>query len=900
MKTDKDLKIGISTEYDGSGAAKALEDMDKLKAAPSTTALPTGSPAASSGGAAAGAEDLAKAEEHAAEASEHAAEAAEDLGEARSESTGATKAAATAEEESATATTAASERAKAASDKEKEARAAKMRMMALESLTRKELTNVIETLTKRQKEAAAANNGKAYTALAREIGEAKNALARMNQAQAINTTAMATQAQMGMQVGATLKGLAADCKAGTLSVSGLAQGFLALSSAVKAGMGPIGWVMLAIQGLEMAWNLYSSSQEEARKKERERMEAEQEALEKHMEAVDKMANLERGNAVAKLKKDFEDLGKEQEKQEKERQEAAKRAAIAAGEEEAKRRTAAEARYQQELATIGAAEAAGQMTAAEAERRKRAAEEAKETELAAVEETAKARENAARLDDARAAEAQAEALQKALDAKSAEFGNVLTVKLPTPDEWEALEIKLKEGMASTEEVAFSKEVHDQMNEVRAALEAMGVAWTGTDAELVKFVQQLKDAGQAQQEKIDALRDQAATARVEAADMAAQYRQQKEQAAASAQTRKAQAETAAAQRAQARVNEEWTLVQRGSLKEQEAWLQSTVSHMAAGSEEAKKWAEQLHQVRNRRLQEELGKLGDTFKVTGSYAEEDRRTQYRILQDDKKALAARAKRLQSMLEEAQDDATRQQISKALKDTMKQQRGLAQAEARNAAAARAMLKNYKAPKLHDKNRMVERNLNALARAYARATRLAGQAAGKGNGKAVERYNNMRTKLAARLAKHDSHFASRKKKDDDAILAATRKQAQNAKKNSKTTASKTDKKLEDEKKKQLSATKKKTASLKKDAKTGASKSKDNGARLRSLEAQVKNMNAEKAKEGQAISSLAAAVTTLANQASQAAGAAAGAAGACAKATKSLGKQIANCQKQINRLMKEI
>lgn len=944
---DKDIQIGLTTVYDGRGAAAALSDIDKVKAAQSAPAATVGS---GNTGEAAGEKVLTEAVKASAGAKKTASKESAKLTDARvkgaaaaGEHADATLLNALAMDESARAKereAAATEKDTAAtgegaatteesSEVEREAAETRRRMMELEALGRKKLMELLKQEAIARKKAAAAGDVKAYKEICKRMVETRKALDSLNQAGQLNKLTMASQAQLGLSVGSTMANLSQQVKNGTVSVGSLVQAFLALSAAVKAGMGPIGWVLLAIQGLEMAWNLYADSQEKARKKARERWEAEQAALERTMKLLDEFTEKDRANALESVKREFTELEEQRQKAETDRLEKAKRADIAAVEAEEKRKVAADARYKKELATVDAAVAAGKITAADAERRRRAAEEARETELAAVEEAVHARKNAARLDDARAAEEQAEALQKALDEKSEKFGKVLTVKLPTPGEWEALQIKLQEGMESTEEIAFSREVHDKMNEVRAALKAMGVAWRGTDAELVQFVQQFKDATEEGKKRVEALREQARTSRLEAAEEASHFRQTKERHKAEAQERKAQAETAAAQQEQARLNEEWTLVQqRGSLEEQAEWLKMHLATMEEGSKLWKEYNKQLEEVNMRKIQKEVDGLAKEIKVTGTYAEEDRRSQYKILQDDKKALKKREERLKVLLEEAKDDATRKQIRDALEDTKKQQRGLAQATARNAAAARAMLKNYKAPRLKDKNKMVERNLNLLAKAYARNTRLEAQAAGKGNTKAVERYHRIRDKQAERLTKHSAWFAGQKKKDDEAILAATKKEAaagaggsktakkvaeegrkqlgaartktRRMQKEAKGNADKTGKKLEAEGKKQLAASKKKTASLKKDAKTGASKSKDNTARLRSLEAQVKNMNAEKAKEGQAISELAAAVTTLANQASQAAGAATGAAGACAKATKSLSKQIANCQKQINRLMKEI
>ena len=123
------------------------------------------------------------------------------------------------------------------------------------------------------------------------------------------------------------------------------------------------------------------------------------------------------------------------------------------------------------------------------------------------------------------------------------------------------------------------------------------------------------------------------------------------------------------------EEWQQVQRGTLEEQAAWLAQTAAGFAAGSAEAKRWAEALRGVNLRQINEELNSLGETFRVTGNYAAKDNRTQAQIHAADEKALRERRAALERLKTAPDvDAATLKAINTKIKETDRQTRGLRQ----------------------------------------------------------------------------------------------------------------------------------------------------------------------------------------------------------------------------------
>lgn len=134
-------------------------------------------------------------------------------------------------------------------------------MAKLEAKTRRELEAEIKRLIAARKEAAAAGDTKRFAALTDQLGRVKKAYADMRNAANLNKAALMGQANAGMQFAGTLSSLSAQLESGRVNLADMATGVMSLGMALKAGLGPIGWAMTAIQGLSMAIEYLSTKEE---------------------------------------------------------------------------------------------------------------------------------------------------------------------------------------------------------------------------------------------------------------------------------------------------------------------------------------------------------------------------------------------------------------------------------------------------------------------------------------------------------------------------------------------------------------------------------------------------------------------------------------------------------------
>ena len=767
-----DMEIGLGMAYDPSGAAAANADIDKLKQNAASVPQSGGSPAAPSpqdGGKVdtSGEEALAKAKENTADATGKATEASKELSAARTDGQKATTTAATAEktlatERKATAdatTTAADAEQKAAAEvtaaaqqkqqasaqnteslsKEQQEIEALKAQMALEAKGRAGLIKELERLGKARARAAKAGDVQAFKQLEAQMTKTRQAFERMNQGLEISRLGMMGQMQVAMGAMGAIQSLGNEVKSGSVSLMGMANAVYALGAAIKAGMGPVGWIMMAIQGLSMAWDWYANKQEEAAKAERERMEAEHEALMKHWEEVEKFARTDRDNALTRWQRDFDAMRQEWEQFTQQEQAARRAADVQANAAEERRRIAAQSAYDSEVARIELAKTMGEISEAEAIRRKAAAEEVKAAEIQAIDEAEAHRTNAAHRGAKYRAQREAEEMANALEEKFGDFEDILRVDMPTNDEWEALQIKLNEGLGSIEERVQSRYIHDKISELRQMLEAMGIAWQGSDAELIKWVNSMREAREAGEQRVRELQAIAQEEGTAAQEVKLANENRKQQAQAEKEQREAtrRLEEARLQKQQEanRLAEEWQQVQRGTLAEQAAWLEQTAASFAAGSAEAKRWAEALRGVNLRRINEELNSLGDTFKVTGNYAAKDNRTQAQIHAADEKALRQRRAALERLKAAPDvDAATLKAINAKIKETDRQMRGLRQSMRDAAHAAQQSVAALKPLGQKARTRGMQTALQRSEKAFVRLAQQAERQASRGDTKGMER----------------------------------------------------------------------------------------------------------------------------------------------------------------------
>lgn len=168
--------------------------------------------------------------------------------------------------------------------------------LGLAAKAKAELAAETQRLIAAQKEAAKAGNAEAYAQYARRISLARKALAGLAKERSLAKIQWMQQAQTAMMlgqqaeaVGASLSSLGEDMKEGRLNVSGMTSAIMSMAYAMKAGLGPIGWVMMAVEGLQMAFNALAGSEQGAREKLRQGKRAALEAAEAHRKAEESLS-----------------------------------------------------------------------------------------------------------------------------------------------------------------------------------------------------------------------------------------------------------------------------------------------------------------------------------------------------------------------------------------------------------------------------------------------------------------------------------------------------------------------------------------------------------------------------------------------------------------------------------
>lgn len=149
--------------------------------------------------------------------------------------------------------------------------------MQLAAMSKRELVAEIDRLIKARKEAAKAGDESKYKELTEELRLARQAMTKLRQEQQLARIAWMQQAQTAQQMGQNIRtlaegmtGFSESVENGTVNLTGMVSAVMSMSMAIKAGLGPLGWALLAVEALSMAWNSYAKSQKDAEKAEAER------------------------------------------------------------------------------------------------------------------------------------------------------------------------------------------------------------------------------------------------------------------------------------------------------------------------------------------------------------------------------------------------------------------------------------------------------------------------------------------------------------------------------------------------------------------------------------------------------------------------------------------------------
>lgn len=393
------------------------------------------------------------------------------------------------------------ERAEAAAKKQRAEEELLNKEMEFSVMSRQQLAKELQRLTKERAAAAAVKDHVRYELLGRHIMAANRQMERMTRSLQMSKITGMQQVQMAQsvaagvsQMGAEFANLGESVENGTLSLSGMSSAAIGLGMAIKTGMGPIGWAMLALEALVAAWNFFAQK----RKADEERMREEARALaQAQHESRMEMEELWKKQAERSAES-FADLYRlDREYYERER---AKRE-----QSMAERRRADEEAHRHRLAMLEL-----ELSGAKAKDRERIEAQIKGEKQAA--ERAALLYEQQRVD---VAEAFADELETSLRQREERMGDLLTAWLP---DIEAVERRSRELMADAAKVVELSEVQreglerqqrearEQMQHILRLVRGVDKDFTGTAEDAVRWAARMRETHREQEKVVEATRRQ----------------------------------------------------------------------------------------------------------------------------------------------------------------------------------------------------------------------------------------------------------------------------------------------------------------------------------------------------------------------------------------------------------
>ena len=653
----------------------------------------------------------------------------------------------------------------AGSGEEEQRSRAMAEVMRLETLTRHELNQEIQRLSAARRAAAAAADTTAYQRLTVQLQTARKAMTDLTAAQNLNKTAWAGQAIQGMQVADTIARLASQAQEGKMQVADLANGVIALSLAFKAGMGPIGLVMAGIQGLQYAYDYFTKESTAALEESREELRKYAEELTQLDQTLQKAASSTRELTLQGMAEGINRTATAMQQAAGEQANARKRTDIEAQAQNERDLAAAQSKLQLEKARLSLLVAQGQLTAQESKQRLMSIENEAAARRNQLQQEEQLRRNREALAAKNSASQQAAALREELQRQLGEMdtSRFLRLELPSPEEYAALQMKLNSEIATQKDTARSREIEQQAQRIAAQLKAAGIAVSGGTQDILSWAAGIKELITQTNGTISQL-EQQAEAEGQSAQMAKekltslQAEQEMREQSYAAARELAEAQAAAAERAKG-----WERLEDASLTEQIGYVERMVSATKEGSDEWEQWSRQLRRLHNQAAAKELESIRRLGQDYGR--SEDAGAQRAILRRQRQQLSQLAGR-GGLSADLQEQIAREQAS--VRAAMQHWR----AETQKAAAqGQQNLLGAKAPDLQATNkgmqgavRRINTALEAQARQLERETRA-------GDKQSMSRIGEKMVRLAAQAEKLTGYTGQYA--DMDGLSAEERKKAE-------------------------------------------------------------------------------------------------------------------------------
>lgn len=766
MNKQVDLTLRVNAEVDSASFNAARNAAAEI--APAAPAEQVSAESVPGGGeeAAAGVELLAAAEEQLAQAREQGCALADELAQAEGEVSQQREAG----EMSAKRQAAASEQQARAASREKEEEEKLLRAMELAGKGRNALIAELERLAKARQQAAKAGNKEEFQRLTQQSAETREAFEKLNQGLELTNIQMTQQAQMGMMAGQTLANLGRAAAGGADDVAGMAAQVLSLGQAIKAGLGPIGWAMMLLEGVQAAWNAYSS----AVKAHREAMEAELRIATEINEALAGLAKRQAERESQAIRERSQSRLAAMDKaaaDEKKAREAQMNEALAAAEMELELQEQLRARREELLQAEVSAGTRSQKSAEE-ERRRMADEAARRREE--LETQRRRGQMELRRQDAESAEGLLDAARRA-DAEHRQQMGGFADAIGALDEsrarrdlaeWDDLQATAKGLQQQIDEIGQAKEKAKEWFDDEETLERLRSQERNLEMQIKGIEARQQTLLDSYDEQIAAARGMTGSAKLSARDALEFALGQKDlgaQLADEVSAREASAK-AARQSATAALRDEQLRSQyQERLRSESRELEERTRRM---NQQAEAQQQLLEKIRT-----SLSGIDGQYRTMQSYERKRSLSEEEMMRADAAMLAAKESKLVNLLMSAQGDAElTREIQERLTATRRELGYLYKAWEANVEASRRWLRQLEPPELQSKSKFASAQLKRLEKAYAAAAKRVERASSRGDDKSVERgqrYMSTLERNIKRLAKggeETEQFFSRTRRSLDVM----------------------------------------------------------------------------------------------------------------------------------------
>lgn len=766
MNKQVDLTLRVNAEVDSASFNAARNAAAEI--APAAPADQVSAESVPGGGeeAAAGVELLAAAEEQLAQAREQGCALADELAQAEGEVSQQREAG----EMSAKRQAAASDQQARAASREKEEEEKLLRAMELAGKGRNALIAELERLAKARQQAAKAGNKEEFQRLTQQSAETREAFEKLNQGLELTNIQMTQQAQMGMMAGQTLANLGRAAAGGADDVAGMAAQVLSLGQAIKAGLGPIGWAMMLLEGVQAAWNAYSS----AVKAHREAMEAELRIATEINEALAGLAKRQAERESQAIRERSQSRLAAMDKaaaDEKKAREAQMNEALAAAEMELELQEQLRAKREELLQAEVSAGTRSQKSAEE-ERRRMADEAARRREE--LETQRRRGQMELRRQDAESAEGLLDAARRT-DAEHRQQMGGFADAIGALDEsrarrdlaeWDDLQATAKGLQQQIDEIGQAKEKAKEWFDDEETLERLRSQERNLEMQIKGIKARQQTLLDSYDEQIAAARGMTGSAKLSARDALEFALGQKDlgaQLADEVSAREASAK-AARQSATAALRDEQLRSQyQERLRSESRELEERTRRM---NQQAEAQQQLLEKIRT-----SLSGIDGQYRTMQSYERKRSLSEEEMMRADAAMLAAKESKLVNLLMSAQGDAElTREIQERLTATRRELGYLYKAWEANVEASRRWLRQLEPPELQSKSKFASAQLKRLEKAYAAAAKRVERASSRGDDKSVERgqrYMSTLERNIKRLAKggdETEQFFSRTRRSLDVM----------------------------------------------------------------------------------------------------------------------------------------